>query len=99
VEYCNVVEVRAQRQLEDLAGGNPARQAVQVLVMMVSTDLYLICMVRWSRMSMELVEMTKRIGTNWKISVRATAKYLVRSGDVSWIVNIAQHARGGSKGG
>ena len=27
-------------------------------------DLYLICMVRWSRMSIELVEMTNKIGTN-----------------------------------
>ena len=29
-------------------------------------NLYLICMVRWSRMSIELVEMTNRIGTNCK---------------------------------
>ena len=27
-------------------------------------NLYLICMVRWSRMSIELVEMTNKIGTN-----------------------------------
>ncbi len=27
---------------------------------------YLICIVRWSIISIELVEITNRIGTNWK---------------------------------
>ena len=31
---------------------------------------YLICMVRWSITNIELVEITKRIGTNWNVRKR-----------------------------
>lgn len=33
---------------------------------------YLICIVLWSMTNMELVEITKRIGTNWKKRLKFT---------------------------
>ena len=82
MEHSNVVKVRAQWQLENLSGWHPGVEyhdgdgdgdgddGVADADADDDEDLYLICMVRWSRMSIELVEITNKIGTNWKINIR-----------------------------
>ncbi len=76
VEDGNIVKIWTQRQFEYFSRRDPKHKKKLYNLFITWKemkrrkkyrlfDLYLICIVRWSRMSIELVDITNRIGTNW----------------------------------